>query len=67
MRRWHVRTEREKPIVLIVDDGPEIIRFAVSFFSDVNHKVIQAIQHATTHTIVAFADIRLKQGPSGTG
>lgn len=69
-----MRTEREKPVVLIVDDEPEVVRFAVTFFSDLNYKVITAtnvaeairtIHNEPNHTIVAFVDIRLKQGPSG--
>jgi diguanylate cyclase (GGDEF)-like protein len=69
-----VRTEREKPVVLIVDDESEIISFAATFFSDLNYKVISAttvagairtIHNEANHTIVAFVDIRLQQGPSG--
>ena len=69
-----MRTEREKPVVLIVDDESDIICFATAFFSDLNYKVITAttvagairtIHDEANHTIVAFVDIRLSQGPSG--
>lgn len=69
-----MRTERERPVVLIVDDERHIIRFAETFFSDLNYRVVTAtnvaeairtIHNEPNHTIVAFVDIRLTQGPSG--
>jgi diguanylate cyclase (GGDEF)-like protein len=69
-----VRHEREKPVVLILDDEPDIISFAATFFSDLNYRVLTAttvagairtIHNEANHTIVAFVDIRLKEGPSG--
>lgn len=69
-----MRTEREKPVILILDDEPDIISFAAAFFSDLNYRVLTAttvagairtIHDEANHTIVAFVDIRLKQGPSG--
>ncbi len=69
-----MRTERDKPVVLVVDDEADVIRFAVTFFTELNYKVIaattvaeavRAIHNETTNTIVAFVDIRLTRGPSG--